>query len=104
MGVFIIRHFNAAYMRQYQGDIQWALQSDFRRGVTIMRETHYCTSVFLGAFVQADILVTGDPDENYYNNPLRYYSAWGSYDVDQEILQCMNEYKLLKPLALLYKH
>lgn len=103
--VVVVSDFNSECMGEQGEYFQdcWNAMGNFRRRVDWVDSTPYCMKLVLGDFVDVDLLLTGDPDYNYHNRQ-RYYSAFGSQEVDLSLTRFQSRHTAFQPLVLLCKH
>lgn len=101
--VFTIEDYNYRDMSLYQTQVS-AVLSKFRRGIEIKAFTKFCVKIIVAEFVEADLVLTGDPNFNQYRNPSRYYSGAVSEQVDDELEEFADQNTLFRPLVLFCKH
>merc|ERR1712196_741271 len=103
--VLFMNDFNASQMSIYMDKCRESLKGAFGVEVkfTPKEDTPYCLRLeFAGQDV--DLLITGDPANNRYDNVDRYYQAARSQQLDDEILGALKQHPMLLDLILVAKH
>jgi len=102
--VMKLSNFDHRRMEHYMKQCKQALLDHYGDQIYFFEHSHRCLQFRVSGSLEVDLLITGDPEQNAFNNPVSYYEPAGSHEVDDKLKLAKHEFPTFQALVLLCKH